>query len=91
MIIHTLRGRARAAALGRWRGMAGGAGGDGERKERKEDDMWVLLAFAGLESPVLESMLVYPLVYEVFYLLASFFSLNLTSIIATLLEILLVC
>ena len=53
--------------------MAGGTGGDGERKERKEDDMWVLIAFAGLESPVLESLLVYPLVYEAFYRLASLF------------------
>ena len=30
-------------------------------------------AFAGLESSVLESVLVYPLVYEAFYRLASLF------------------
>jgi hypothetical protein len=45
--------------------MVDGAGGDGDEKEKKHDT-WGPVVFVGSENPVLESLLVYPLVYEVF-------------------------
>ena len=43
-------------------------------EEENENDTWGSVAFVGLESPVLKSLLIYPLFYEAFYFLASLFS-----------------